>query len=214
MISLLCWALTSSWAVTVPWVQVAGGEQVRGLARRVFGTADGLAVDGEVAQADPAGGGFLAQPGAQRGVGLAGVDAGDRALDGLQAGRTAAAGGRAGAQPAAGQGLLRHRRGELADRVDGVRAAQLRDRDHDEDRFQGVALAAGLAVVGDLAQVLQQAAAAATVAAVNVHGVQVGPAFITAGCDRGGIERPGQQARQAGGSGAEAAQPVLLPGAP
>jgi hypothetical protein len=79
---------------------VVGGQQVRGLAGDVPGALDGLAVDGEVAQAHPAGGGFLAQPGAQRGVGLMSADIPDRALDGLQARGMAAAGALAAAQPA------------------------------------------------------------------------------------------------------------------
>src|SRR5712691_9999530 len=74
--------------------------------------------------------------------------------------------------PAAGQGLLRHGGGELADRIQRVRAAQLGDRDHHQDRLQRVADAAGLAVVGDAAQVHQQAPPASTARAVNVEGVQ------------------------------------------
>jgi hypothetical protein len=154
--------------------EVVGGKQVRGVACLVPGALDGLAIDGQVAQAGPACGGFLAQPGAHRGIGLAGVGVLDRTLDGLEAGRVVAAGAGVAAQPAAGQRLLRHGGGELADGVERVRAAQLRHRDHRQDRLQGVADAAGAAVVGDLGQVLQQAVAAAA-GAVDAECVQAVP---------------------------------------
>ena len=64
-----------------PGAHVVGGEQVRGLAAGVAGTAHGLAVDGDVPPVQPPGRCLGPEPGAQLPVGSFGVDLADGPLD-------------------------------------------------------------------------------------------------------------------------------------
>ena len=148
---------------------VVGGEQVGLGAVGPDGTADGLSVDGDVPPVQPPGGCFGPQPGAHLRVGGLSVDRADRPLDRLVAGRHVPAEPRVVPDPAAAQRFLRHRLRELGGGQDGVRAAQPGDHDHHQDRGQVMPPALGLAVVGDLRQVLQQPALPADPEPVEVR---------------------------------------------
>ena len=148
---------------------LVGGEQVGLGAVGPDGTADGLAVDGDVPPVQPPGGCFGPQPGAHLRVGGPGVDRADRPLDRLVAGRHVPAEPRVVPDPAAAQRFLRHRRRELRGGVNRVRAAQPGHHDHHQDRGQVMPPALGLAVVGDLRQVLQQPALPADPEPVEVR---------------------------------------------
>ena len=161
-----------------PGGDVVAGQQVRAGAAVLGGAADGLAVDGYVPPLQPPGGSLGAQPGAHLLIGGFGVDGADRPLDRLGAGRHVLPEPGVVPDPAAAQRLLRHRLRELGRGVDRVRPRQPGHHDHRQDRGQVVPDALGLAVVGDLAQVMQQ-----PVPGAHLKGVEVGDA--AAGQHRG-----------------------------
>ena len=153
---------------------VVGGQQVRAGAVGAGGAADGLAVDGDVPPVQPPGGGLGAQPGAQLLIGRGGISSADGPLDRLEARRHVPAQPLAVPDPAAAQRLLRHRLRELRGGVHRVRARQPGDHDHRQDRRQMVPHPLRLAVVGDLAQVVQQPAVPLDPQRVEVRGAPPG----------------------------------------